>query len=267
MVIVRLCRLIQDMGAKVLQTVRIFHSVAGLFYDTVYAAFRPGRAPYTSFLSQMSRQILYTGVEAFWLVGIIALLCGNAIVLQAMTNMPRLGVSEYFGRILVIVVVGELGPFLTSLVVIGRSGAALATYIGTMRVSKEISALEVMGVDPIHFLVLPSLVGIVGSIICLNVYFNIIAILGGLMVAKVTVDVPFGIFFEKVLSALSYKDVCVTLLKSVGFGLIVALVSCHYGLNVRNVRGVPLSAIQAVVASMFLTIMLNLFISLGYYVL
>ncbi len=261
------CKLINDLGAKALGTGQIFISMAGLLYDTIYAAFRPGRAPYTSFLSQISRQILYTGVEAFWLVGIIAFLCGNAIVLQAMTNMPRLGVSEYFGRILVIVVVGELGPFITSLVVIGRSGSALATYIGTMRVSKEVSALEVMGVDPVHFLVLPSLVGIVGSIVCLNVYFNMIAILGGLLVANVTVDVPFGIFLGKVLDALSFKDVLVSLIKSISFGLIVALVSCHHGLNVRNIRGVPPSAIQAVVSSMFMTILLNLVISLGYYVL
>ncbi len=265
--LVRFSRLIEGMGVKAIGAGRVFGSMAGLLYDTLYAAFRPGRAPYTSFMSQMSRQILYTGVEAFWLVGVIAFLCGSAIVLQAMTNMPRLGVSEYFGRILVIVVVGELGPFITSLVVIGRSGAALATYIGTMRVSKEVAALEVMGVDPIHFLVLPAFVGIVGSIICLNVYFNMIAIIGGLMVSKITVDVPFGIFMSKVLAAMSFKDVLVSLVKSIAFGLVVALVSCHYGLGVRNIRGVPHSAIQAVVTSMFLTIIINLVVSLGYYVL
>ncbi|MDR0305533.1 MAG: ABC transporter permease [Chitinispirillales bacterium] len=242
-------------------------SIGGLLFDTVYAAVRRGRSSNLSLMSQVNRQILYTGVEAFWLVGMIAFLCGSAIILQAMLNMPKLGVSEYFGKILVIVVMGELGPFITSLVVVGRSGSALATYIGTMRVSKEISALEVMGIDPLQFLVLPALVGIVSSIVCLNVYFITIAVFGGLIVAKFTVDVPFGIFFAKILDALTFKDIIFSFLKSVVFGFIVALVSSHCGLCVRNIRMVPVAAIQAVVGAAFLTILFNLFLSFGYYVL
>jgi len=246
---------------------RTFMSIAGLLFDTIYAAVRKGRSSNLSLTSQVNRQILYTGVEAFWLVGIIAFLCGSAIIMQAMVNMPLLGVSEYFGRILVIVVVGELGPFITSLVVVGRSGSALATYIATMRVNREIDALEVMGIDPVQFLVLPALVGIVGSIICLNVYFVSIAIFGGLIVSKFIVDIPFVIFLAKVLDALTFKDIFFSVLKSVVFGLIVALVSSHCGLNASNIRMVPVAAIQAVVGAMFLTILFNLFLSFGYYVL
>lgn len=246
---------------------RMLICIAGLLFDTYYAATRKGRSSNLSLMSQVNRQILYTGVEAFWLVGIIAFLCGSAIILQAMVNMPKLGVSEYFGKILVIVVVGELGPFITSLVVVGRSGSALATYIGTMRVNKEVDSLEVMGIDPIQFLVLPALVGIVGSIVCLNVYFISIAIFGGLIVAKFTVDIPLGIFLAKVLDALTFKDIFFSFLKSVVFGFIVALVSSHCGLIARNIRMVPVAAIQAVVGAMFLIILFNLFLSFGYYVL
>ncbi len=241
--------------------------MAGLLFDTVYAAFRKGRTPNLSLLSQINRQILYTGVEAFWLVGSIAVLCGSAIILVAMFNMPKIGVGEYFGKILVIALVDELGPFATSLVVVGRSGTALATYIGTMRVSREVDALEVMGIDPIQFIVQPAFVGIVASVICLNLYFITIAICGGLVVAWLSTGVPIGIYFGRVLDALQFKDAAVSILKSVAFGTIVALTSSYYGLSVRNVRMVPIAAISAVVGSMFFTIAVNLLLSVGYYVL
>ena len=243
------------------------YGMAGLLFDTFYAAFRKGRTSNLSLMSQVNRQILYTGVEAFMLVGAIAFLCGSAIVLVAMLNMPKLGVGEYFGQILVIVVVGELGPFVTSLVVVGRSGSALAAYIGTMRVSRDVDALEVMGIDPVQFLVQPAFVGMVVSVVCLNVYFITIAILGGLTVANVATGMPFGIFFDKILEALRFKDIFFSLLKSVAFGMIVALMSSWHGLRVRNVRMIPIAALNAVVGSMFFTLAINLLLSLGYYVL
>jgi phospholipid/cholesterol/gamma-HCH transport system permease protein len=246
---------------------RMIFSMAGLFFDTLYAAGRRGRTPNLAMMSQINRQILYTGVEAFALVGAIAFMCGSAIVLVAMLNMPKLGVGEYFGKILVIVIVGELAPFIASLVVVGRSGSALAAYIGTMRVSREVDALEMMGIDPIQFIVQPAFVGIVVSVICLNVYFITIGIMGGLVVAQFATGVPLGIFFDKILEALQLKDVAFTLLKSVAFGLIVALVSSWHGLKVRNVRMVPIAALNAVVAAMFFTLFVNVLLSLGYYVL
>jgi len=254
-------------GEKAAGIWRMLYSMAGLLFDTIYAAVRKGRTPNLSLMSQINRQILYTGVEAFWLVGALASLCGSAIILVTMHNMPKLGVGEYFGQILIITVVGELGPFVTSLVVVGRSGSALAAYIGTMRVSREVDALEVMGIDPIQFIVQPAFVGIVASVICLNLYFIIIAILGGLTVATFITGMPFGIFFEKIMEALQFKDVFFSLTKSVTFGLLVALVSSWYGMNVRNVRMVPTAALNAVVGSMFFTLIANILLSLGYYVL
>jgi phospholipid/cholesterol/gamma-HCH transport system permease protein len=136
-----------------------------------------------------------------------------------------------------------------------------------MRVSREVDALEVMGIDPIQFIVQPAFVGIVVSVICLNVYFIVIAILGGLTVAAAATSMPFGIFFDKIIEALQFKDILFTLFKSVMFGLIVALVSSWHGLNVRNVRMVPIAALNAVVWSMFFALAANLLLSLGYYVL
>ena len=205
--------------------------------------------------------MLYTGVEALAFVSVIAFICGSTIIMQATTSMPRFGVSEYFGNILVIAVIRELGPFFTSIVVIGRSGAALAAHIGTMRVNKEVAALEVMGIDPVYFLALPALAGMVGAMICLNVYFDLIAIVGGLTVASFMVDIPFWIFLSKVLVALSTADIAISIFKSIIFGVIIAVVSCHYGLRVANIRGVPQAAIKAVVGSISGTIVVNVIVT------
>ena len=115
---------------------RTFRAMVELFYDTIVALIR-GRGKRRISLKQVIDQVLFTGVDAFLIIAIIGLLCGVIISIQAMTNMPKIGAGEYFGTIMAIAVIRELGPFFTSLVVIGRSGAALAAYIGNMRVSKE----------------------------------------------------------------------------------------------------------------------------------
>jgi len=252
-------------GGFALSFVKVVYGMIGLFYDTMIEIFRYGKRGSASSIKQIVSQILFTGVEAFWLVGIIGLLCGITIIIQATTTMPKFGVGEYFGKILIIVVIRELGPFFTALVVVGRSGAALATYIGNMRVVKEISALEVMGINPIRFLVMPAFVAMVVSMVCLAVYFDIIAIIGGYFVAQANVEIPFGIFMSTVLDALSAKEIFISMAKNLLFGSIIATVSCYYGLAVNNVREVPQAALKSVVGSMIATIVINMIVTIGFY--
>ncbi len=261
----RLMQFISNIGAKGSNVATMLFSLAGLLYDSLAGLFMGGKKGFESSIKQIVNQILFTGVEAFWLVGIIGLLCGITIIIQAMTNMPKFGVGEYFGNILIIVVIRELGPFFTSLVVVGRSGSALATYIGNMRVGKEIAALEVMGIDPVHFLVMPALVAMIISMVCLGVYFDIIAIIGGYFVAQATVNIPFNIFMSTVLDALSWQDIFISMCKNSFFGAIIALMSCYYGLNVNNLREVPQAALKSVVGCMIWTLLINILITIVFY--
>jgi phospholipid/cholesterol/gamma-HCH transport system permease protein len=254
---------ISQTGRATIDAAENFMAMVRLFFATAVILLRPSRASIVAVFSQFSRQMLYTGVEAIGLVSAIAFVAGSTIIMQAMTNMPKFGVSEYFGNILVIAVVRELGPFFTAIVVIGRSGAAVASHIGTMRVNKEVSALEVMGIDPVYYLVMPALAGMIGAMICLNVYFDMVAIIGGLFVASFTVDIPFAIFFSKVLHAFSSMDIVISTLKSTVFGVIIAIVSCHYGLKVTTIRGVPQAAIRSVVGSMTGIIVVSVVVTAG----
>jgi phospholipid/cholesterol/gamma-HCH transport system permease protein len=262
-------RWISGIGNQVFTLWRQIFAMVGLFYDTLWAALRPGSAASggrrSPLVKQVIGQILFTGVEAFWLIGVIGLITGVTIIIQGMTNMPKLGVGEYFGKILVMAVVRELAPFFTGLIVVARSGSALAAYIGTMKISREITALEVMGIDPIHYIVLPAFWGIVIAMLCLNIYFDVIAIFGGLIVAHimgVTSNIPFGIFAEQVMNAFGPWDIPIALFKTGIFGIIIAVVSSYYGLSVTTVRAVPQAALKSVVASMATTIVVNMIVTI-----
>jgi phospholipid/cholesterol/gamma-HCH transport system permease protein len=264
-----LLRWISGTGDQVFILWRQIFAMVGLFYDTLWAALRPGSAASggrrSPLVKQVVGQILFTGVEAFWLIGVIGLITGVTIIIQAMTNMPKLGVGEYFGKILVMAVVRELSPFFTGLIVVARSGSALAAYIGTMKISREITALEVMGIDPIHYIVLPAFWGIVIAMLCLNIYFDVIAIFGGLLVAHimgVTANIPFGIFAEQVMNAFGPWDIPIALFKTGIFGIIIAVVSSYYGLAVTSVRAVPQAALRSVVTSMATTIVVNMIVTI-----
>jgi phospholipid/cholesterol/gamma-HCH transport system permease protein len=151
------------------------------------------------------------------------------------------------------------------LVVIGRSGAALAAYIGNMRVNKEIAALEAIGVDLVHFLVIPAFTGMIVSLICLTIYFDIIAIVGGLLLASINSMAPFTGFVVKVAEAMSARDIFISLLKNILFGAAIALISCYHGLKVENVRIVPRAVFRAVVGSMIVTMIMNLLLTVIFY--
>jgi len=255
-------RILNNLIRKAAGTCKMVVELLLLLYDTIAVFFSGGKKGIAAAFKQIIAQTLFTGVEAFWLVGAIGLLSGIVIIIQAMTNMPKLGVGEYFGKILVIVVVRELGPFVTSIVVAGRSGSALAVYIGNMRVSKELTALEVMGIDPIRFVVLPAFAGMVISIICLSVYFDIIAIIGGYFIAQFKVAIPINIFMSTVIDAMRPQDLLISMFKNVIFGLIIGLMSCYYGLNVKNIRQVPQAAMHSVVGCMIGTLSINIVITI-----
>jgi len=228
-----------------------------LFYDSIVSflyVINPFYKGNKSFRTQLSNQILFTGVEAFVLIGIIALICGVTVIIQAINNMPNFGVGEYFGNLLKIFVVREMGPILTFIIVLGRSGTALTAYIGNMKVNKEISALESMGIKPVDFLVMPSLIAMIISMICLNFYFGIIAVVGGLAVAKVAIQIPFLIFLKKAFYSITAFDVWFLSFKSMINASIIAIVSCYFGLSVRNIREVSMVVINSFVVTGILTI-------------
>lgn len=218
-------------------------------------------------LNATLRQILFTGVEALKVITIIALLLGGAVIIESYTLLPKYGGESMLGSIFVVVVIRELGPILTAFIVIGRSGTAISTEMGYMMVNHEVQALEMMGINPLRFLVLPRIIGVAAAIFCLSFYFNIVALFGGYLFSRLIVDYPFSNYISDLSSALGFWDVAVSGIKCLLFGIIVALICCFRGFSVRfSFTEIPQVTTRAVVLSIYLCFAVNIIITAFFYI-
>ena len=212
------------------------------------------------------RQVLFTGVQALPFVMGIALLVGAILVVQSLSQLARFGAQALVGKIFVVAVVRELGPLLTAIVVIGRSGTAIAAELATNKVAGEIDALEIMGIDPFHYVVFPRVVATIVALFALVVFFDVGAVLGVFAMAALKITLPFGVFLQYVLGALSATDLYVSAGKSVLFGGAIAVLCSYHGLAVRSSSTeVPQAVTRAVVRAIGLVFIMSSVISLVFY--
>jgi len=208
---------------------------------------------------QVVTQFFYTGVEALPLVFFLALILGSATILQSATVMPKFGAGDYFGNVMVVVIVREVGPLFTAFLIAGRTGSALSTYLGNMKVQSEIDALRTLGVDPIRYLVFPAFAATIAALFCLTVIFNLAAIFGGFFVVKVLhafaanatgLELPFSLYMERILASMSLLDGLIGFAKPLVFGALVSLIASHHGITVGgDIREVPKATTSGVVNS------------------
>lgn len=194
-------------------------------------------------------QIWFTALQAIPLVIVLSGILSFLVISQAVRELGRLGATELIGSLMVIAIVRELGPLLTALTVTGRSGTAIASELATNRVMGEIDALEGMGIDPFHYLVLPRFGGAIVSVFGLIIVFDLVAIFSGLVAASAN-GMSGARYFDIVLDSLTYRDAWLTVAKGLVFGTIIGTVPSFHGLTSRGAATeVPVAASQAVVTS------------------
>jgi phospholipid/cholesterol/gamma-HCH transport system permease protein len=178
-----------------------------------------------------AREISRAGTRLLPLFLFIAAALGFLIIGQTVSWLTRVGAINYLGGIMVIVVVRELGPLLAALLVLARVGTANAIELGTARATGEVEALEALGIDPVHYLVVPRVVGMAVGMFALTVYLILGAMTSGYLWAFIQ-DVPLlpGDYFNQIVGALSYLDFILLALKTSAFGFIIAIVTCYHGL-------------------------------------
>lgn len=214
----------------------------------------------------ISAQIYFTGWQALPLISVLALGTGSIILLQSISNLTLLGGTQMIGNFLIVMIIREAGPLLVALVVIARSGTAVASEVGNMRANREIEALESMGINPLSFIVFPRVLGGIISVLGLAFYFNFIALIGGFLVTKFIQDMPFAFYTESLMRAFSKEDVLIFLLKNGFSGMIIFVVCCYQGLSVkRSPHEVPQVTTQAVVNSIIFVVVFNLIVTALFY--
>lgn len=236
---------VQKLGAFTLIT-------AGVLFSRLGAA-RPVMRPLI--LGEITR----SGLRLLPMVLFISAALGLVVIGQMVSLLSRFGADDYLGMVMVTVVVRELGPLLTALIVLSRVGAANVIELGTARAQGEVEALEALSIDPIHYLVVPRVIGMALGISALTVYMILGSIGSGYLWAFLQ-DVPLrpGDYLRQLAVALSWTDFILLALKTVLFGAIIAVVTCYHGLaQPIRLEGVPTATVRAVAQSVILCVLLD----------
>jgi phospholipid/cholesterol/gamma-HCH transport system permease protein len=209
----------------------------------------------TAWTRSLLNQVRFTAVQALPFLGTIALLIGMTVIVQANAQAVKFGFSDVLGRILTSVVVRELGPLLTAIVVLGRSGTAIAAELATSTVLGETDAMEAMGIDPLQYLVFPRVVGGAISVALLVVFFNAISLIGGALAAWVIGAVSLQEYLGSLRLALSLGDLVLMVGKGAVFGAGIATLCAYAGLmGGRTPPDIPKSVTHGVVLSLLFVV-------------
>ncbi len=192
-------------------------------------------------------QLLFTFIEALPIIVVLSSALGAAIFLMGYTLLLSLGQTAMIYKILLVVVVQELGPVLVAFVVTARSATAIATELGTMVTSHQVESYVSVGVDPIDYLVAPRFLGVTLSVVFLGLYFSFCGILGPFIVAKFVNPTIASGYFSNLLKELSFMTVFTSVLKCGVFGMVISITATFYGFNVeRASTEIPVAGILAV---------------------
>ncbi len=217
-------------------------------------------------------QAFGAGVRALPVTVIVALFAGMILALQTGIELRKLGQSDLIGSITALSMCREMGPFMTAIILAAMVGSAIAAELGTMTVSEEVTALDVMSIDSTNYLVLPRVIAL--TIMCpvLTVFSDIVGIVGGSLVASNHLGVSMRFYWTSVQESLASgehllpKDVYVGLFKGIVFGCTIAIVSCSQGLRADGgALGVGKAVQMAVMISIILIIVLGYVITWFFY--
>lgn len=245
-------------GRKLLSFTEALHGLGAFALITAGVVLTKSNVARRLIRPLVREQIYKAGVRLLPMVSFLGIALGLIIIGQTVSLLTRVGAQNYAGTVMVTVIVRELGPILTAIIVLARVGTSTVVELGTARAMGEVEALEALGIDPVHYLVVPRVLGMAFSIFSLTIYLIIIAVLAGYAFAFLQ-DVPLRPFeyFNQLAEALQWHDFVLLALKTTLFGWIIAVVTCFQGLaqplRIEHVAGATTRAVaHSVVACIFL---------------
>lgn len=211
-------------------------------------------------------QMFNAGIRSFVVCSIVALFTGMILSLQAGLEMMEYKQQVMVGNLVIATLTREMSPFVSAIVLIASVGSSIAAEVATMKVSEEIDALEMMSISPVRFLVMPRVfaLGVMFPVMC--VYFTVIGVIGGGIVANSQLDVRWPVYYAHVLQSLWFKATYSGLLKSFIFGITVAGISCAKGLQAdQGAVGVGKATRDSVISSFLMVLILGYFVTAIFY--
>ena len=246
-------------GRKLLRFINVIHGLGAFALITLGVMFTKFGDARQLIHPLILAQLARSGLHLLPMIMFLALALGLVIIGQTVSLLARVGATPYLGVVMVTVVVRELGPLLTALIVLSRAGTANVVELGTARALGEVEALEVLGIDPIHYLVVPRVIGMALGIFSLTVYLILIALASGYLWAFLQ-NVPLrpGDYFGQLASSLRGLDFVLLALKTFCFGLVISIVTCYYGLaQPLRLEEVSRATVRAVAQSVIVCVLVD----------
>src|SRR5436305_1149822 len=209
-------------------------------------------------VSPIFRQMVAIGVRATPMVALTAFSIGVTLAMQAAHSLQELGAEMYVPDLVMVSLLREMGPVLIAVIVIGRSGSAVAAELGTMKVSEEIEALEVMAINPISYLVVPRFLAMLVMLPALTIFGNYIGVLGGWAVCKFALNFNTAGYIMRALESADTWDLYSGMVKSVVSAWIIITIACNAGLTVEGgAEGVGQATTSSVVQALLAMLISN----------
>jgi phospholipid/cholesterol/gamma-HCH transport system permease protein len=208
------------------------------------------------------RQMVKVGVDSTPVILLTSMFTGMVLALQTFSTLKRVHAEGYVGTLVALSMVRELGAVLAALVIAGRSGSAMAAELGTMRVTEQIDALEVLATDPVHYLVVPRVWATTLMLPLLVALGDAVGIVGGYLVAVVLLGANPVSYIDNTFRFMDAGDVSSGLIKAAVFGLLIAVIGCQQGYYARGgaegvgratTRSVVLASMAILISDFFLT--------------
>jgi len=257
---------VDRVGGHVERNLRYTYNIFLLAYLSFRTTLLSSLQGWRTLFGVISAQIYFTGYQALPLIGFLAIGTGALATFQAIMQMTYVGGVAYVGKSMIMIVVLEIAPLLTAIIVVARSGIAVASELASMKVNKEVDALETMGINPLSYIVFPRIIGGVISVLCLAFYFALFASVAGYLVCLFTKGIPLRLYLSTVAQAVHMTDFLVFFLKNTMGGLIIFTVCCYEGLQVeKSPHEIPQVTTKAVVKSTVYILIFNSLVTLYFY--
>ena len=225
-----------------------------LLLDSLQLLRAPSRGPWRDFSGHLFR----IGATALPITALVGFLIGVVLAYLISKQLSQFGADAFIVNILGISLIRELGPVLAAILIAGRSGSAITAQIGVMRVTEELDAMRVMGIPKGYRLVMPRAMAMALAMPLISVWTTIAALLGGILAADLTMGVTPAYFFAALPQAVPLSNLTLAVGKSVVFGVLIALIGCHYGLRVKpNTESLGQGTTASVVTSITMVILVD----------
>ncbi len=207
----------------------LLRMLGALFWDLGRLLMRPSRGPWR----EISAQVYRVGAQALGITALVGFLIGMVLSYLSAQQLAVFGAGQFIVKLLGVATVRELGPILAAILVAGRSGSSITAQIGAMRVTQELDAMEVMGISHGQRLILPRVIALAIAMPLLVLWTDAIALIGGMVVAKLELDLTMQWFFGQLPDAIGIKNYWISIIKGTTFGAWIALVACHFGFRIK----------------------------------